>query len=478
MKRSVDATPRHIDNIPKRLLTSGSLNTNVIRAAAWTQATAIKSNHEDELEGKPKNLSLKSDENKQTITKRAILSSSSTDSNDRCMQHERISTTDKQSSAQTLEDPTHCRLKLLDSIKDLSLLGDITQVKNTHCHENSDTQAHKQCPSTSPITIPIASPTEQCTTAPNSNSAKYKSDLFENEAQSSLLDLAKAASSTLAIHVYHRCFGKSSGLFYPALLIDSGSECIECVSCEKMMSPMKFVGHTHHSRETNVCHWGFNPYNWRYYIKLSSKQASNSLDRDELLIQFSTLQSAPNSEGDKLLASQSILMPAMLHHNQNDFLSPHLADNTFQLQHPSFAECPVITTQSGPHPAISLTPSIKSQMTLQQVTGPAHQSSTYDQDSRTAPEVASSSRSINDQYSMPSPNTGIGGTLSYADPITRYGLSLLRPRHHAFNIELQREIYVTSNLTTYLHALGLNGDIINHITQTTLDIVRKSRLLL
>lgn len=114
---------------------------------------------------------------------------------------------------------------------------------------------------------------------------------FDFEAQSSILDLARAVTSTLMLQVYHRCFGKCIGLYYPSLLVNSESDCIECSCCHLMLSPRRFVGHTHGVNEVNVYHWGFNSYNWRYYIRLSRKQAMNNLDDDELLIQFSTLQS-------------------------------------------------------------------------------------------------------------------------------------------------------------------------------------------
>lgn len=128
--------------------------------------------------------------------------------------------------------------------------------------------------------------------SPPETSLVRKGPLFETEAQKSILALAKAVTSTLMIRVYHRCFGKCTGLFYPALLNSARSDCIECLTCKNMLAPRRFIGHTHGPKENDVCHWGFNSYNWRYYIRLSRKQTMNNLDDDELLIQFKTLQAA------------------------------------------------------------------------------------------------------------------------------------------------------------------------------------------
>lgn len=123
--------------------------------------------------------------------------------------------------------------------------------------------------------------------------------LFDDEAQNSILNLAKQVTSTLIIQVYHRCFGKCIGLYYPSLMIDSESQCIECASCHSIMTPRRFVGHTHGVKEVNICHWGFNSYNWRHYIRLSRKQKMNNLADDELLVQFSALQSVKDPNGPK-----------------------------------------------------------------------------------------------------------------------------------------------------------------------------------
>lgn len=134
-------------------------------------------------------------------------------------------------------------------------------------------------------------PKETATSLADRTNHNVRRKLFESEAQDTILKLARSVTSTLIIQVYHRCFGKCVGLYYPSLLRNSGSDCIECSSCHKMLSPRRFTGHTHGAKEVNVCHWGFNSYNWRNYIKLSRKQPMNNIDDDELLVQFNLLRS-------------------------------------------------------------------------------------------------------------------------------------------------------------------------------------------
>lgn len=129
--------------------------------------------------------------------------------------------------------------------------------------------------------------------------ATMRDNLFETEAQSSILNFARAVTSTLMIRVYHKCFGKCIGLFLPSLLKSKQLESIQCTTCKVMLTPRRFVGHTHGSKENDVCHWGFNSYNWRSYIRLSKKQPMNNLDEDELLNQFNTLITSADDQPDR-----------------------------------------------------------------------------------------------------------------------------------------------------------------------------------
>lgn len=176
-----------------------------------------------------------------------------------------------------------------------------TQQQIPHAHQKGDSRLStssnsktrlkdRSTPeSTSPVNSELDK--QRLTSRSTSNTAQTGADLFECGAQDTILNLARAVTSTLIIQVYHRCFGKCVGLYYPSLLTNSQSDCIECLSCRKLLSPRRFIGHTHGPKEVNVCHWGFNSYNWRNYIRLSRKQSMNNLDDDELLKQFNLLKS-------------------------------------------------------------------------------------------------------------------------------------------------------------------------------------------
>lgn len=115
-----------------------------------------------------------------------------------------------------------------------------------------------------------------------------------SEVDTNLTLIPETLSATLRVQIYHRCIGKCSGSYYPYLLKNGKAKCIQCKICKIFLPPRRFVGHTHKSKEDNTCHWGFNSYNWRCYIRLSRKQADNNLDDSELLNQFRTLQFAPD----------------------------------------------------------------------------------------------------------------------------------------------------------------------------------------
>lgn len=69
--------------------------------------------------------------------------------------------------------------------------------------------------------------------------------------------------------VYHRCFGKTEGICIPELYSLKEPSCIECIECNGMFSPQKFVCHVHRQQENQTCHWGFDSSNWRSYIHVS-----------------------------------------------------------------------------------------------------------------------------------------------------------------------------------------------------------------
>ena len=133
------------------------------------------------------------------------------------------------------------------------------------------------------------------TLAPEESNPKLRLELKESQF---ILDLAKelpdeirhlvyedhplnrfqqiqALKTTLSFKVEHRCFGKCRGLLIPAFYLRYNSRCIMCLECESMLSPNKFVCHTHKFNENNTKHWGFDSYNWRNLITLTKEDVSN-----------------------------------------------------------------------------------------------------------------------------------------------------------------------------------------------------------
>lgn len=313
---------------------------------------------------------------------------------------------------------------------------------------------------------------EQCLKARRGDivSLCSKSPLFKSEAQNPILALAKAVTSTLIIQVYHKCFGKCVGFYYPSLLMNSNSKCIECANCKIMLSPRRFVGHTHGPKENDVCHWGFNSYNWRSYIHIKRKQTQNNLDDDELLIQLKTLFSVPNDET--------------------------IEDDEFEFDKQELDElCSVPENR------------------IKDIKVEQHEesSSSLNLSSQPKPE-ANNLVGIPAMYAPPINQVGLpGGKLTFDVPlpvplswpaetmeqVSRHQLEPSIPPDYypspgwnslaaqastaqtslSFNSETKRELYICNNLTSYLRNKGLSLGQTNDIVEITLSIVRRSKTL-
>lgn len=67
------------------------------------------------------------------------------------------------------------------------------------------------------------------------------------------LQKLQAIEKTLSFNVEHHCFGKCKGLLIPAFYLRYNSRCIMCLECESLLSPNKFVCHTHKFNENQTC---------------------------------------------------------------------------------------------------------------------------------------------------------------------------------------------------------------------------------
>lgn len=268
----------------------------------------------------------------------------------------------------------------------------------------------------------------------------------------SILALAQAVTSTLMIRVYHRCFGKCVGIYYPSLLFSSKPSCIECVSCKIMFTPRRFIGHTHGSTERDLCHWGFNSYNWRHYIKLSSKQTMNNLGADELLIQFRTLQSAA-------------------HYIDNENIKDADDDDDYEFDNPDSENSKLNNTIDNNNKKTSAQMSWQTTNTtvndLYQHNNLVERSKKPTTSTTTYPRASSSFYPSNTHYGATIPYyfAHCEGTSSRS---ASYNIDTV-------NTETKREIYVCSNLNSYLRSKGLNQSYIDDIVGNTLSIIRKSK---
>lgn len=254
----------------------------------------------------------------------------------------------------------------------------------------------------------------------------------------SISALAKAVTSTLMIQVYHRCFGKSVGLYYPSLLLSSRSACIECSRCKIMLSPRRFVGHTHGQKEHDVCHWGFNSYNWRYYINLSSRQTMNNLSQDELLNQFKTLQSAAQYIDTENIKQSHYDVDYEF--DQTDSSSSNLIEN--------------INEKTTIH------------MT-QQSTSNHYQHNLVERNNKLT--AIRSAAGISTSKALP-----FHPLFTYSSGSTPYYSTPYYPIN-SVNLETRRETYICSNLNSYLKSKGLEQSCINDIVVNTLNLIHESK---
>uniref|UniRef100_A0A669ENJ9 SKI-like proto-oncogene a n=1 Tax=Oreochromis niloticus TaxID=8128 RepID=A0A669ENJ9_ORENI len=82
--------------------------------------------------------------------------------------------------------------------------------------------------------------------------------------------------SEASFQVEHQCLGKCQGLFVPQFYTQPEAPCIQCVECQLLFSPQKFVMHSHKSPDKRTCHWGFDSAKWPCYLQLARKYQGTS----------------------------------------------------------------------------------------------------------------------------------------------------------------------------------------------------------
>ena len=123
--------------------------------------------------------------------------------------------------------------------------------------------------------LPVAA--HQCGLITKSDAERLCSYLLDkNPPRASVFD---PKSSPFSFKIQHDCFGRGEGLVLPEAYTTPTARCIECLQCEGLFSPQKFVCHAHENVENRTCHWGFDSKNWRTYIKLSEDYAEEEIER-------------------------------------------------------------------------------------------------------------------------------------------------------------------------------------------------------
>eukprot|EP00095_Tigriopus_kingsejongensis_P006894 maker-scaffold125_size330479-snap-gene-2.18 protein:Tk06894 transcript:maker-scaffold125_size330479-snap-gene-2.18-mRNA-1 annotation:"ski oncogene" len=129
----------------------------------------------------------------------------------------------------------------------------------------------------------------QCGLITKSDAERLCATLLERNPPRASLTGFNAKASPFSFKVEHECFGKCVGILLPEACTNVSARCIECLECEGLFSPPKFVCHSHHSAENRTCHWGFDSANWRSYLHLY--EGYTEAEKERLQRRFSDFKS-------------------------------------------------------------------------------------------------------------------------------------------------------------------------------------------
>lgn len=144
--------------------------------------------------------------------------------------------------------------------------------------------------------LPMAA--HQCGLITKSDAERLCSYLLDkNPPRASVFD---PKSSPFSFKVQHECFGRCEGLVLPEAYTTPSARCIECLQCEGLFSPQKFVCHAHDNSENRTCHWGFDSNNWRTYLRLSEDYTEEEQERHmKVMVDFKNRYHPSSSNSNK-----------------------------------------------------------------------------------------------------------------------------------------------------------------------------------
>ena len=163
-------------------------------------------------------------------------------------------------------EPRLCLPQFLNSVLERLSLKDINQA----CEE-----LQIYCATCSPEQLQVLKESKvlpetayQCGLITKSDAERLCSFLLERNPPRASIRLGDPKTSPFSFRVEHDCFGRCEGLLLPEAYTGPNARCIECIQCEGLFSPSKFVSHAHDNTENRTCHWGFSADNWRVYLRL------------------------------------------------------------------------------------------------------------------------------------------------------------------------------------------------------------------
>lgn len=125
----------------------------------------------------------------------------------------------------------------------------------------------------------IPNTASQCGLITKSDAERLCSKLLESRPPMASNMGFHATASPFSFRVQHECFGKCRGIVLPEAYTSPSARCIECLDCEGLFCPAKFVTHSHRNRENRTCHWGFDSANWRAYLHLADDYTESEQDK-------------------------------------------------------------------------------------------------------------------------------------------------------------------------------------------------------
>ena len=125
----------------------------------------------------------------------------------------------------------------------------------------------------------IPNTASQCGLITKSDAERLCSRLLDQNPPVASMMGFHAMASPFSFRVQHECFGKCRGIVLPEAYTSSSAQCIECLECEGLFCPAKFVCHSHRNRENRTCHWGFDSANWRAYLHLADDYTEQEMEK-------------------------------------------------------------------------------------------------------------------------------------------------------------------------------------------------------